>query len=696
MGVEVPGHRYVEVDVTESRQPVASEQPPTYSEPDSVDVQSDGAAAVDTQAGAEAETAESDGAAAVGTQAGAKAKTDPPGLAAPAAVAVRPRGQRLGLWLIVAAYLLVAVGLTWRIWRDPAVMAPNNGYKVVNGDVLDDFWFMRYAATAVAHGRLPPLVSTTLNWPQGVNMMWNNAELVAGVVLAPVTWLWGPIASLAVLLTLGFAGSAIAMFVVARRWGAGLAGAGLAGAVYGFSPALLVAAEDHYQLQFAVLPPLMVDAALRLAAGRGRPARWGVLTGAWLGLLVFLQLFLGAELLVLTLLAGAVIAVVAVVQRPGVVIRAWRSLVAGTATAAAVAGLLCGRALWVQLRGPLKQFGSPWHISRYGNPLADLYTADYTVLIHGDYGVFLHDTHQFKVETYAYLGWPIVLALILLPILFWRDARVRTCGLAFWLLELIGMGGHRTEVFGIMVKGSVLPWHYLVRLPLLNVVVVPRISILADGAAALVIGFAADHAVAAVRRQEQWRKPMLATAAVAAVGALIVPIIPRPVPAAAVIQPPPGFTATLAGLRLPAQAPVLFLPFQTSVIEGWLSLTNPPISMVGGSCMVPAHNGHATQCQNADAWTEQERLASLGLGRLGDTPPRPGPSPAQMLEALRQWHPEAVVYFGGDGVVVRFLDAILGKPAVQHDGILAWHLTAAGSPVVRPRPPAGRHRHRHA
>ncbi len=608
-------------------------------------------------------------------------------------VKARPRRQRLTPWLIGAGYVLIAVGLTWRIWRDPAVMAPTNGRPAVQGDVLDDFWFMRYAATAVAHGRLPALVTTTLNWPQGVNMMWNNTELVAGVVLAPVTWAWGPIASLAVLLTVGFAGSAIAMMVVARRWGAGLLGAGLAGAVYGFSPALLVAAEDHYQLQFAVLPPLMVDAALRLAAGRGRPARWGVLTGLWLGVLVSAQLFLGSELLVLTALAGAVIGVIALMQRPAVVAQAWRSVIAGTGTAVAVAGLLCGRALWVQLRGPLKQHGSPWDIPRYGNPEADLFTAPYAVLLHHDFLRFLARTHQFRVETYAYLGWPIVIALIVLPILFWRDPRVRTCGLAFWALELIGMGGHRTRLFGILVNGAILPWHYLIRLPALNVVVVPRISILADGPAALVIGFAADHALAAIRRQEGWRRPVLAAAAVAGLAAMIVPILPEPVPAAAVIQPQPGFSATLAGLRLPAGAPVLFLPMEDNLVEGWLSLTNPPVSMVGGSCMVPARNGHATTCQNARAWTGAERLTALGIGRLSDIAPRPGPSRADALEALRQWHPEAVLYFGGDQAVVRFLVGLLGKPADQHDGVLGWHLTAAGSPLVRPGPAAG-HRHR--
>ena len=71
-----------------------------------------------------------------------------------------------------------------------------------------------------AHGRLPDLVTTALNAPQGINLMWNTSFLLPGVVFAPLTLAIGPQATLTVLLTLGFAGSAATMFWVLRRWGA--------------------------------------------------------------------------------------------------------------------------------------------------------------------------------------------------------------------------------------------------------------------------------------------------------------------------------------------------------------------------------------------------------------------------------------------------------------------------------------------
>jgi hypothetical protein len=171
--------------------------------------------------------------------------------------------------LVPFAYLLVAVALTSKIWADPAVRVPATGTGG-ESDIYLNVWFMRYTATALAHGHLPALISTALNAPRGINLMWNTSLLLPGIVLAPVTLLAGPTVSLAVLQTAGFTGSAAALYLVLRRWGASLGAAAVGGALYGFSPALMVAAQDHYHLQFAVLPPLIVDAVLRLAGGRGR------------------------------------------------------------------------------------------------------------------------------------------------------------------------------------------------------------------------------------------------------------------------------------------------------------------------------------------------------------------------------------------------------------------------------------------
>ena len=102
------------------------------------------------------------------------------------------------------------------------------------------------------------------------------------------------------------------MFYVLRRWAVSTAAAALGGAVYGFSPAVLHSAIGHYDLQFAVLPPLMIHLVLRLAVGRGGTVRGGL----WLGLLVTAQLFITEEILAATAIAGFLLVAVLAASRP--------------------------------------------------------------------------------------------------------------------------------------------------------------------------------------------------------------------------------------------------------------------------------------------------------------------------------------------------------------------------------------------
>ena len=265
----------------------------------------------------------------------------------------RPRASagRAAQWLVMAGYLVGAVAVTGRLWIDPASRAQAGDLRD-----LDQFsWFMRNSATAVAHGSLPALITTAMNPPHGINLMWNTSFLLPGMLMTPVTLLAGPQVTLTVALTAGFALSAASLFWVLRRWGASISAAALGGAVYGFSPALLNSGIGHYHLQFAVLPPLIIDAVLRLLTGRGSAVR----TGLWLGLLTAAQLFIGEEMLIDTAIAVVVMAAVLAASRPRAVLRRVRAALLGLATAAGVALLLGGYALWVQFHGAVLHASGP-------------------------------------------------------------------------------------------------------------------------------------------------------------------------------------------------------------------------------------------------------------------------------------------------------------------------------------------------
>jgi hypothetical protein len=582
------------------------------------------------------------------------------------------RGWRRAEVLVPCCFVLAAAGVMALIWASPTTRVPTNVNRY-QADLYLGTWFLRYAATAVAHGHLPALITTSVNAPQGINMMWNTSMLLPGVLLTPVTLLAGPTASLTVLLTLGFAGSASAMYLVLRRWGASIGAAVVGGALYGFSPALMMAAEDHYHLQFAVLPPLIIDAALRLVTGRGRPYP----TGAWLGLLLAAQLFIAEELLVDTALAGLLILVVLVASRPSAMrTERLRQIAGGAAIAVAVTLLICGRALWVQFHGPLKESGSPWQLVLGGLHPADLVTAPDTQLLHGNFGSFLAASQQLPMETLSYLGWPLLVAVAAALIVFWRDMRIRAAGLTFVLLEWLGLGNLRFSIGSWRAPYALLPWHWLLHVPVLSQVMPNRFPILADGAAAVVLAFAIDRARAAVPVRPAWR---LAVAAVTA--AVLIPVIPGLVPAISPIPVPTGWQAALAGLHLRPGAPILVLPGVPNLAGHadameWQAETGAQVSLVNGYCIAPNPNGRAGPCGLFRALSYPERTAMDELfGIASGTAHASGPLRAMLAVAILAWRPTAIVATAGShAALARYLIYVLGPPAIRRGSVLGWRI----------------------
>jgi hypothetical protein len=304
-------------------------------------------------------------------------------------------------WLVAGCYLLGALALTARLWADPAG-------RMQVGDIQDInlfAWFLRYSATAIAHGHLPALVTTALGAPRGVSVMWNTSFLLPGILLTPVTLLAGPQVSLTIALTLSIAGSAASLYWVLRRWGASVSAAALGGAVYGFSPAMLNSGTGHYNFALAVLPPLIIDALLRIVTGRGNPVR----TGAWMGLLAAAQLFIGEEALINTAVAGLVLVVVAALGHPRAARDRAGGAALGVATGAAVTLLISGYALWVQFRGPLHEHNyleRPWsgNLGLFVDPSSGLLFHTFP-----SEAVVTHYNHAIA-EVLAYLGWPLIVA----------------------------------------------------------------------------------------------------------------------------------------------------------------------------------------------------------------------------------------------------------------------------------------------
>ena len=596
-------------------------------------------------------------------------------LAVPAAAErARPLAARRTLWLAGAYYLVGAVALTMWLWRDPAS-------RIVAGNPFDAdqfAWFFRYDATAVAHLRLPALITTGMNAPQGISLMWNTAMPLPGVLLAPLTLLAGPQTSLTVLMTLGFAGSAVSMFAAARRWNASTAAAGLAGLVYGFSPALIQSSAGHYDLQFAVLPPLIVDAALRLLTGRcGTGRRAAARCGVRLGLLAAAQLFVAEELLLDTAVAAVIITVVLAVSRPAAVAGRIRDVVTGTAAGIAVAALIAGYPLWVQFLGPLRQSGSPFAADFYKNDLAGFVLPPSSMLVHtADSAAFAARFQGGLPEYLGYLGWPMLAVLAVIAGLFWRRLPVRATAVTFAVLSALSLGG-TLLADGREHEGILLPWHWLQALPVAAAVIPDRFSIIADGAAAALLAFGLD----AARSRWPARNRLIAAAAVIA----ILPLVPRPLPAADASPVPAGWTAAFAALRLPPGADVLVVPIPVRTYTAplrWQADTGVPSAMYGGYFMGPTWNdqpatdgnGLSSEAQYLNQlWAQSSGASVAAVATL----PAIGlyPDAAQMRAQLAGWKPAAVVAVARpDSSFARYLTGLLGRPTVTSGEVLGWRL----------------------
>jgi hypothetical protein len=602
--------------------------------------------------------------------------------------------------------------VTFWLWRDPASrMVAGNPY---DNDQLA--WFFRYDATAFAHLRLPALVTTAMNAPQGVNVMWNTFMLLPGMLLAPVTLLAGPQSALTVFLTAGFAGSATAMFAVLRRWDVAAASAALGGAVYGFSPALVHSAIGHYDLQFAVFPPLIIDVGLRLALRRISAVRGGLR----LGLLVTAQLLISEEILLGTAIAGSVLIVVIAASRPRAVAGQLKTVAAGLGVAAGVTAVIAGYPLWVQFFGPLNQHGTPFLPDYFKNDLSGFVVPSSFMLLHTAGSAAEALRYQGSLPEYlGYLGWPLLVVLAAAAIIYWRRLPVRATALTCAMLAVFSLGG--TLMFGGHEHPAIkLPWYWLQGLPVLGAALPDRFAILADAAAAALLAFTADAATQALtrfatrrrlrladgdrlaggdrlaaggRRAARWRPAaVVMSCAVLAV----LPIVPRPLPATAVTPLPPGYSAVFAALRLPASASVLVVPLPMDTFTEplrWQAETGEPDAIVGGYFMGPAWNGRAyidgDGTPPAGVYLNALWLVSgrgLPKALAAAVPPSAYPgskgyiavkavTAVKMRAQIAAWRVSAVVAVTtADSVLGRYLTAILGGPAAASGDVLGWRI----------------------
>ena len=615
------------------------------------------------------------------------------------------RGSLKPLALGCMAYLVLSVLVWWGVWSSHPTATASCGC----GDTSLFVWFLEWPAYALSHGH-NPFFSTAMFHPTGVNLLSNTSVLALGFLLAPVTWAFGPVATLNVASTLCPALSALAMMWLVRRWVSWTPAAFIAGLSYGFSPMVIGSlAVSHLMDAMLVVPPLIVGCLHELLM---RQRRRPVPVGLVLALLIVTQFFLGTELLAIMAVVGAVaLAILAgyalVAQRADLgrrLRRAWP----GVGAAGALSAALLAYPLWFALAGPAHLSGLVWPnlpaVFNAGTTPGSLVRVTptppsvlrYQHAMGGYLGGALPNTE--------FLGLGLV-AVVLVGVIVWRRDR------RLWFFAVLGLASALLSLGAS--NGFWVPWRVLSRIPVFENILPERFSITTVLCAAVLLGLILDRAHALVlsgagggigpeawvrAARHRWpgapgllRSLVAGSVALAVAAAALVPVGTAlagilPITVAPVVVPS-WFAHT--SHRVPGGQVVLAYPAPFSGVQsalGWQAIEGMPFAQVGGG-------GPAGVASRAGSERPGYGVIWSATGIFGPVPSATPARLAAVRRALAGWGTTMVVVADQHGLppyqqgqatsyAVALFTAALGvRPRY---GAGAWVWTGVRADVRRP------------
>jgi hypothetical protein len=573
-------------------------------------------------------------------------------------------------------YLALSGLLWWHVWSTHPTSVTTCGC----GDPALFLWFLEWPAYALAHGH-NPFYSTALFHPGGIDLLSNTSVLGIGLPLAPVTWLFGPVATLNVASTLTPALSALAMCWLLRRWVRWWPSAFIGGLLYGFSPFVFDnLASAHLMTAALMLPPLMVacldDLLIRR---RHRP----VVTGAVLGVLVVLQFFIGTEVLVMVVLTAALgvlllVGYAALFEREALRARVAGSF-AGLATAGGVAVVLLAYPAWVALAGQAHLSGLVWPSITPGSgglSLSDLYhlskgSPSLMRFLAGYQGPGLPDA--------GYVGWGALVVVVVGLVVWHRDRRL-------WFFSALGL---LVVILALGNQSYWTPWRVLAKVPVLENAVPGRLMAVITLCAAVLVAIVVDRTHEAAALLGSRTLAALAASAVAALAVVPVALAERAnVPfTTRTVAAPAWFDGPAR--RLPAHRVLYVFPPATegSSSLAWQAVDGLHFAMATGA-------GPGSAPRRAGRERAAQVLLTAGASPLS-APPTLGPSSvAAIRRALRGWGVTEVVVAPPASLAAPFdrpsstawalaaMTAALGRPPQVIGGSWVWSNIETSGPSL--------------
>ena len=583
--------------------------------------------------------------------------------------------------LALACFTVPAIVLWWHVWSGH----PSSALTCGCGDPAQEVWFMAWPAWAIAHLH-SVFFSGVVNVPHGANLLSNTSGPLVGVVFAPVTWLFGPVTSTNVALTLAPALSAWACFAAIRplvNWKAGAIPAAL---VFGYSAAVVTSLTfGHVSVTMLVIPPFLFTTLHEIVIRQEHSvSRDGLLLAA----LLVVQFFISPEILVMCLLLGAIgLAAVTVVGWRQLRPRAGHALPA-LGLGAVVTVAVLAYPTWFGLAGPQAVTGALFALAPIsGVPLAGL-------LVPGAYGASANEYIRFggylgrTGPPPDYVGWGLALAGVGSLV----AARRRPLT---WLLLLLAAATFWLALGGYLISGPAwlghpwLPWRTLSTWPVLKEILpdqfVPLVTLFL--AFLLAVGLDALHGT--YRLPSSWltrHRSVLAGAATLAVAAVaLIPVLVtfdtplRVVP----VRTPPYLRD--AATRPPAGNVVLTVPFAVTGSTQpmlWQAMQGIRFRLAGAALKTP--NVLGGPVGTGAPGSARRILTDLTVG--GTVVPAGTPTQlATVRKALQSWQVDQVVITGAsrDPVYASgFFTAALGVAPVFERRAWVWKLQSGKAPAA--------------
>ncbi|WP_405796292.1 glycosyltransferase [Streptomyces sp. NBC_01506] len=573
----------------------------------------------------------------------------------------RPRTRPVDL-AVAAFYLLASVLLYKGLWTDLD--------RAYLADSMQDQnqweWFFAVTADNVTHLR-NPLFTTYQGYPDGVNLMANTVMLGLSVPLTPVTLLFGPTVTWALVLTLGLTATAVAWYwLFVRRVTRVRAAAALGAALAAFAPPMISHGTAHPNFLVLFMIPVIIDRALRLCAGReegGRVVRDGVL----LGLFATYQIFLGEEPLLLAAMGMLIFALSYAVARPDVARAALRPLLRGLGVALAVCLPLVAFPLYWQFFGP-QSYHSVLHGDNAGNsPLSFLEFAGRSLF--GD-ETRADPLAMNRTEQNAFYGWPLTALAFGLVVWLSRSALVKALTGTVLVAALLSLGQRiRIPFTDVVLPG---PWRALAHQPLFESVIESRVAMICAPALGVLIALAAARIADLEPRTHR-------VVGLVAVAAALLPILPTPQPVRERAQVPRFITDGMYRDYVAEGESVVPVPLPSPADADalhWQSATGFGFSVPGGYFNGPWGPDRMGIYGAAPRYTSN----LLSDVRYGGRIPDIGSRWQQQAEAdLTFWKAGVVVLApqDNDEALYEVTAKLLGRPGERMGGAWVWDMPRA-------------------